>query len=122
MHGYVSIYLTSILWIFTTDLILDCSTATNVEIELPVPPDATNPNVRTSMGSASYAPEKDSLVWKIKSFPGGKVGIYLGHLKFLWFFPLLYTILDSSCMCNIPYLIICLLFCLFSGIYAESRV
>ncbi|KAL6577903.1 AP-1 complex subunit mu-2 [Orobanche minor] len=48
------------------------STATNVEIELPVPPDATNPNVRTSMGSASYVPEKDSLVWKIKSFPGGK--------------------------------------------------
>ncbi|KAL3636377.1 hypothetical protein CASFOL_020924 [Castilleja foliolosa] len=24
------------------------------------------------MGSAAYAPEKDSLVWKIKSFPGGK--------------------------------------------------
>ncbi|KAL2903343.1 AP-1 complex subunit mu-2 [Bienertia sinuspersici] len=48
------------------------STATNVEIELPVPADATNPNIRTSMGSASYAPEKDALVWKIKSFPGGK--------------------------------------------------
>ncbi|KAK6139207.1 hypothetical protein DH2020_027043 [Rehmannia glutinosa] len=48
------------------------STATNVEIELPVPPDATNPNVRTSMGSSSYAPEKDALIWKIKSFPGGK--------------------------------------------------
>ncbi|MCH90724.1 AP-1 complex subunit mu-2-like, partial [Trifolium medium] len=48
------------------------STATNVEIELPVPVDATNPNVRTSMGSASYAPEKDALIWKIRSFPGGK--------------------------------------------------
>ncbi|KAL8493311.1 hypothetical protein ACS0TY_024504 [Phlomoides rotata] len=47
-------------------------TATNVEINLPVPPNATKPNVRTSMGSASYAPESDSLVWKIKSFPGGK--------------------------------------------------
>jgi len=44
-----------------------------VEIELPVPVDATNPNVRTSMGSASYAPEKDALIWKIRSFPGGKV-------------------------------------------------
>lgn len=41
-----------------------------------MPPDATNPNVRTSMGSASYAPESDSLVWKIKSFPGGKVGVF----------------------------------------------
>ncbi|KAG6490500.1 hypothetical protein ZIOFF_051798 [Zingiber officinale] len=48
------------------------STATNVEIELPVPSDATNLNIRTSMGSASYAPENDALVWKIKSFPGGK--------------------------------------------------
>ncbi|KAL8157058.1 hypothetical protein AgCh_001960 [Apium graveolens] len=48
------------------------STATNVEIELPVPSDAINPNLRTSMGSASYAPENDALLWKIKSFPGGK--------------------------------------------------
>ncbi|KAF5951513.1 hypothetical protein HYC85_009457 [Camellia sinensis] len=47
-------------------------TATNVEIELPVPADATNPNVWTSLGSASYAPENDALIWKIKSFPGGK--------------------------------------------------
>ncbi|KAG0456470.1 hypothetical protein HPP92_024258 [Vanilla planifolia] len=47
-------------------------TATNVEIELPVPADATNPSIRTSMGSAAYAPENDALVWKIKSFPGGK--------------------------------------------------
>ncbi|CAL5332743.1 unnamed protein product [Camellia sinensis] len=47
-------------------------TATNVEIELPVPVDATNPNVWTSLGSASYAPENDALIWKIKSFPGGK--------------------------------------------------
>ncbi|CAL5423860.1 unnamed protein product [Camellia sinensis] len=47
-------------------------TATNVEIELPVPADGTNPNVRTSLGSASYAPENDALIWKIKSFPGGK--------------------------------------------------
>ncbi|KAE9467436.1 hypothetical protein C3L33_00663, partial [Rhododendron williamsianum] len=49
-----------------------CDTATNVEIQLPVPSDATNPNIRTSMGSAAYAPENDALVWKIKSFPGNK--------------------------------------------------
>ncbi|KAL2653764.1 hypothetical protein R1flu_021892 [Riccia fluitans] len=48
------------------------STATNVEIELPVPSDATTPAVRTSMGSAVYAPEREALLWKIKSFPGGK--------------------------------------------------
>ncbi|KMZ65316.1 AP-1 complex subunit mu [Zostera marina] len=50
----------------------DRSTATNVRIEVPVPSDATNTSVRTSMGSAAYAPENDALVWKIKSFPGGK--------------------------------------------------
>ncbi|KAF9625675.1 hypothetical protein IFM89_025460 [Coptis chinensis] len=55
----------------TQSALLD-STATNVEIELPVPSDATNPNLRTSMGSATYAPEKDALLWKIKSFSGGK--------------------------------------------------
>lgn len=49
------------------------STASNVEIELPVPSDASTPAVRTSMGTAVYAPEKEALIWKIKSFPGGKV-------------------------------------------------
>ena len=64
------------LFLFTPWLF---STATNVEIELPVPSDATTPNVRTSMGSSVYAPEKEELLWKIKSFPGGKV-CYLLHL------------------------------------------
>lgn len=44
-----------------------------MEIELPVPSDATTPAVRTSFGSAVYAPEREALLWKIKSFPGGKV-------------------------------------------------
>ncbi|KAA8542267.1 hypothetical protein F0562_023597 [Nyssa sinensis] len=48
------------------------STATNVEIELPVPSDASNPDIRTTMGSATYIPETDALLWKIKSFPGNK--------------------------------------------------
>lgn len=51
------------------------STATNVEIELPVPMDATTPAVRCTMGTATYAPEREALLWKIKSFPGGKVSL-----------------------------------------------
>ena len=43
------------------------------------PLNATTPNLRTSLGSAIYAPEKEALLWKIKSFPGGKV-YYLFHL------------------------------------------
>ncbi|GHP11311.1 AP-1 complex subunit mu-2 [Pycnococcus provasolii] len=50
----------------------DRSTARNVEILLPVPPDATTPAVRTTNGNATYAPEKEALIWKINSFPGGK--------------------------------------------------
>ncbi|KAJ8440319.1 hypothetical protein Cgig2_012755 [Carnegiea gigantea] len=57
------------------------SYATNVEIELPVPPDATNPSIRTSMGSATYAPENDAIMWKIRSFPGNKE--YLLRAEFL---------------------------------------
>lgn len=45
---------------------------------MPTPYDATNPQIRTSMGSAKYAPEKDAILWKIKSFPGNKVG----HLQY----------------------------------------
>ncbi len=59
----------------------DFSTASNVEIELPVPSDASTPSVRTSMGTAVYAPEKEALLWKIKSFPGGKVR-HSGSLHF----------------------------------------
>lgn len=48
------------------------STASHVEILLPLPPDAITPAVRASQGSAVYAPEKEALVWKIKNFPGGR--------------------------------------------------
>eukprot|EP00899_Mesostigma_viride_P025333 jgi/Mesvir1/5985/Mv00738-RA.3 len=48
------------------------STANNVEIILPVPADATTPQVRASAGTATYAPEQEAMLWKIKAFPGGK--------------------------------------------------
>ncbi|KAK4370818.1 hypothetical protein RND71_010293 [Anisodus tanguticus] len=55
----------------STELANICgSTATNVEIELPVPSDAMNPNIRTSMGYATYAPERDAVVWFAKKFLG----------------------------------------------------
>lgn len=48
------------------------SSAQGVEISLPLPRDATSPAVRASSGTATHVPERDALVWKIKSFPGGK--------------------------------------------------
>jgi AP-1 complex subunit mu len=45
------------------------STANDVEILIPVPADADTPKHRCSAGSATYAPEKNALIWKIKAFP-----------------------------------------------------
>ncbi|KAL2917367.1 AP-1 adaptor complex mu subunit Apm1 [Polyrhizophydium stewartii] len=48
------------------------STANNVEIVVPVPEDADSPKFDTKIGYCQYAPEKNSFVWKIKQFPGGR--------------------------------------------------
>ena len=48
------------------------STAQNVVVKLPVSADATNPIIRTNAGSAEYAPEQEAMLWRIKTFPGGK--------------------------------------------------
>jgi AP-1 complex subunit mu len=64
------------------------STANNVEIVIPVPPDADTPkfkvtqlitlcmnflmNIQASIGTVKYAPEKDAILWTIKQFQGGK--------------------------------------------------
>ncbi|KAA0188161.1 hypothetical protein HAZT_HAZT003809 [Hyalella azteca] len=45
------------------------STANNVEIIIPVPNDADSPKFKTSVGSVKYTPEKNCIVWTIKSFP-----------------------------------------------------
>ena len=56
------------------------STAQAVVVTLPVSADATNPVIRTNAGTAEYAPEQGALLWKIKTFPGGKE--YLLRAKF----------------------------------------
>jgi len=55
------------------------STANNVEIIIPVPADADSPKFKTSIGSARYTPEVNSVVWTIKSFPGGKEYLMRAH-------------------------------------------
>lgn len=57
------------------------SAATNVEIILPLPGDATTPVTRCSQGNALYAPEKSALVWQIKNFPGGKEYLLRCHFN-----------------------------------------
>uniref|UniRef100_A0A8D2IU75 AP-1 complex subunit mu-2 n=1 Tax=Varanus komodoensis TaxID=61221 RepID=A0A8D2IU75_VARKO len=43
--------------------------ANGVEICVPVPSDADSPKFKTSIGSAKYLPEKNIVIWNIKSFP-----------------------------------------------------
>ena len=42
--------------------------ANGVEIAVPVPSDADSPKFKTSVGSARYLPEKNLVLWTIKSF------------------------------------------------------
>jgi len=55
------------------------STANNVEIVIPVPPDADTPGFKTSIGTVKYAPERDAIVWTIKQFHGGKDYLMRAH-------------------------------------------
>ncbi|XP_066922107.1 AP-1 complex subunit mu-1-like [Clytia hemisphaerica] len=55
------------------------STANNVEIIIPVPQDADSPKFKTTIGNVKYAPEKNAVVWNIKSFQGGKEYLMRAH-------------------------------------------
>jgi AP-1 complex subunit mu len=57
------------------------STANNVEISIPVPVDADTPKFKTTMGSATYKPETNCVVWKIKSLPGGQEYLLRAHFS-----------------------------------------
>jgi len=55
------------------------STANNVEILIPVPPDADSPSFKTSMGKVEYIPEENCLKWDIKQFNGQKEYLMRAH-------------------------------------------
>ncbi|NXQ35008.1 AP1M2 protein, partial [Alaudala cheleensis] len=45
------------------------SVANGVEISVPVPSDADSPKFKSTAGSARYLPERNVVIWSIKSFP-----------------------------------------------------
>lgn len=57
------------------------STANNVEIIIPVPSDADGAKFKTSNGYCKYVPEKNCVVWNLKSFPGGKEYLMRAHFN-----------------------------------------
>ncbi|CUM67883.1 uncharacterized protein PRCAT00005594001 [Priceomyces carsonii] len=48
------------------------STANNVEVIIPIPEDADTPKFTPDYGTVKWIPEKSCLIWKLKTFPGGK--------------------------------------------------
>jgi len=55
------------------------STANNVEIVIPVPDDVDTPSFKASVGSVTYVPDKDCIIWTIKSFYGGREHTLKAH-------------------------------------------
>ncbi len=55
------------------------STANNVEIVIPVPPDADSPQFKTSIGKVEYVPDRDAIIWRIKQFQGQREFIMRAH-------------------------------------------
>jgi len=55
------------------------STANDVEIKVPVPPDADTPKFKTTMGTAKYDAGQNAIIWKIKALPGGKETLMRAH-------------------------------------------
>jgi AP-1 complex subunit mu len=48
------------------------STANNVEVIIPIPDDADTPKFTPEYGTVKWMPEKSCIIWKLKTFPGGK--------------------------------------------------
>lgn len=48
------------------------SIANNVEIIIPVPPDVDTPTFKASIGTVTYVPARDAVVWVIKQFYGAR--------------------------------------------------
>ena len=55
------------------------SIANNVEIVIPVPRDVDTPSFKASIGTVTYFPDRDAIVWSIKQFAGGKEYLMRAH-------------------------------------------
>lgn len=55
------------------------SIANNVEIVIPVPRDVDSPSFKASIGTVTYYPDRDAVVWTIKQFAGTKEYLMRAH-------------------------------------------
>jgi len=55
------------------------SVANNVEIIIPVPEDVDTPSFKASIGTVTYVPDKEAIVWSIKQFSGAREYLMRAH-------------------------------------------
>lgn len=55
------------------------SIANGVEIRIPVPPDVDSPQFKASIGTVTYVPDQDCIIWGIKQFYGGREYLMRAH-------------------------------------------
>uniref|UniRef100_A0A7S2B053 MHD domain-containing protein n=1 Tax=Florenciella parvula TaxID=236787 RepID=A0A7S2B053_9STRA len=55
------------------------SIANNVEIIIPVPSDVDSPSFKSSIGTVTYLPDRDAVVWSIKQFNGSREYLMRAH-------------------------------------------
>ena len=55
------------------------SIANNVEIFIPVPGDVDSPSFKASIGTVTYIPDKDCVMWSIKQFYGSREYLMRAH-------------------------------------------
>jgi len=55
------------------------SIANNVEIIIPVPSDVDSPSFKSSVGTVTYLPDRDAIVWNIKQFHGSREYLMRAH-------------------------------------------
>lgn len=55
------------------------SVANNVEIIIPVPSDVDSPSFKCSVGTVTYMPDRDAVVWTIKQFHGTREYLMRAH-------------------------------------------
>eukprot|EP01036_Dinobryon_divergens_P033678 gene33678-43527_t len=55
------------------------SIANNVEIIIPVPSDVDSPSFKASIGTVTYFPDRNAIIWTIKQFTGSKDYLMRAH-------------------------------------------
>jgi len=53
-----------------------------VEIIIPVPRDVDSPSFKASIGTVTYYPDKDAIIWSIKQFTGSKEYLMRGTMPY----------------------------------------